>query len=74
MSNLTIKKSETTTVVRLSNPLHLLLLIAAAAHKGPSPSYYQPKSYWKMDAQESIFRNSGAAIFGRDKTDILYQK
>ena len=25
-------------------------IIAAAAHKGPSPSYYAPKSYWKMDA------------------------
>ncbi len=27
-----------------------------------------------MDAKESIFRNSGAAMFGRDKTDILKEK
>lgn len=27
-----------------------------------------------MDCKESIFKNNGAAIFGRDKTDILKQK
>ena len=27
-----------------------------------------------MDAKESIFKNSGAAIFGRDKSDILKEK
>ena len=52
----------------------ILLKIAAAAQKAPSPSHYPNKSYWKMDATESIFRNSGAAIFGRDKSDILFQK
>ena len=51
-----------------------LFILAAQPQKGPAPGHYQPKTYWKMDAQESIFRNSGAAIFGRDKTDILYQK
>ena len=35
---------------------------------------YTPRNYWKMDAKESIFRNSGAAVFGRDKTDILREK
>jgi len=36
---------------------------------------YSKKSYWELDAKESIFRNSGAAIFNRDeKTDILNQK
>ena len=39
--------------------------------KSPAPCYYQTKAYWRMDAKESIFRNSGAAIFGRNKTDIL---
>ena len=47
---LLIKKSETTTAVCFANLFCLFLLIAAAPHKGPSPSYYQPKSYWKMDA------------------------
>ena len=27
-----------------------------------------------MDAKESIFKNSAAAVFGRNKTDILNEK
>lgn len=27
-----------------------------------------------MDAKESVFKNSGAAIFGKDRSDILYKK
>lgn len=46
----------------------------ATPAKSPSPNHYTPKSYWKMDAQESIFKNNGAAVFARDKTDILKQK
>ena len=44
------------------------------AKRAPAANQYSPKTYWKMDAKESVFRNSGAAIFGRDKTDILKQK
>ena len=40
-------------------------------HKAPGPGVYKPRSYWKMDAKESIFQNAGAASIGRDKTDIL---
>ena len=43
-------------------------------HKSPAPNTYKAHSYWKMDAQESIFQNAGAASIGRDKTDILNKK
>ena len=44
------------------------------SQRAPAANKYSPKNYWKMDAKESIFKNNGAAIFGRDKTDILKEK
>jgi len=42
--------------------------------KAPPATKYTTRSYWQMDAKESIFRNSGAAIFNRNRTDILKEK
>lgn len=42
--------------------------------KAPPATKYESRTYWQMDAKESIFRNSGAAIFNRGRTDILKEK
>jgi len=44
------------------------------AVRAPPATKYTPKTYWQMDAKESIFRNSGAAIFNRNRADILMEK
>ena len=33
-----------------------------------------PNTYWRLDAKESIFKNSAGAVIGRNKTDILTEK
>lgn len=50
------------------------IILAASKHRAPAPSRYSPKTYWKMDAAESIRKNSGAHIFSKGKTDILQEK
>ena len=49
-------------------------LLDTARENSPAPSRYQPKTYWKMDATESIFKNTLATKFNRNKTDILKEK
>ena len=61
-------------VSSISSVLTQSTFIAASPHRAPAANNYSPKNYWKMDAQESIFKNAGGAVFGRDKSDILKEK
>ena len=49
-------------------------VVACEPVKAPPATKYESRTYWQMDAKESIFRNSGAAIFNRGRTDILKEK
>jgi len=49
----------------------IIVIHLAAKVRAPAANTYSPKTYWKNDARESIFKNTGTAIFGKDKSSIL---